>query len=559
MRDEFDQQLEAAKRWALESRDGGWLTEADIVRLTDLENRSPAGLFEPGTHRPLVAAFFGGTGVGKSTLLNRLAGQAIARVGVERPTSRELSIFLHESLHIHQLPEGFPVDRVHVARHNNEKRRQVLWIDMPDIDSTEASNRDLVSDWLPHIDVLIYVVSPERYRDDKGWRLLREHVRKHAWLFVINHWDRGQEAQLADFVKLLRQGGFASPLVFRTDCREELDKRKPDEFIELETAIQTLSETHLMEQLEARALSARRDELQMAVTACLGRLGDVEAIDGLREQWEEIWGESVEGLLQGLKWPMGEVAKAFVQHDANPLRRSIELGQKDKEKESRTAAPPSILWDDWAQMQLQDALDRLSEEAGERRLPVRPLKSKLARVAESAPKLMITEAQMGLRVALGNPGNVLQRLSLKFTALCAVLFPLAAMGWVSWQAFTAYYEGTQTHAGFLGADFAIHSMLIVAIAWVLPFFINQKLKPSHERTAYKGLRNGVNAGFVRIQILADEFLVAYSSELGACLREGRSLLSSQSVRQVSEHGMLERIIPEEEAQRSAILNLEQKR
>ena len=559
MRDEFDQQLEAAKRWALVSRDGGWLTEADIVRLADLENRSPAGLFEPGTHRPLVAAFFGGTGVGKSTLLNRLAGQAIAKVGVERPTSRELSIFLHESLHIRQLPEGFPVDRVRVARHNNEKRRQVLWIDMPDIDSTEASNRVLVADWLPHIDVLIYVVSPERYRDDKGWRLLRQHVRKHAWLFVINHWDRGQEVQVADFIKLLRQGGFASPLVFRTDCRQELDKRKPDEFMELDTAIQTLSETHLVEQLETRALNARRDELRVAVKACLDRLGNVEASNGLREQWAEIWGESVEGLLKGLQWPMGEVASSFVQHDANPLRRSIKLERKDKDTEKRNAASPSILWDDWAQMQLQDAFDRLSVEAGEHKLPVRPLKSKLARVAESAPKLMIAEAQKGLRLALGNPGNVLQRLLLKFTALCAVLFPLTAMGWVFWQAFTAYYESALTHAGFLGTDFAIHSMLIVAIAWMLPFFINQHIKPSHERTAYKGLRNGINAGFARIQILADEALAAYSSELGACLREGLSLLNSENFRQVSEHGMLERIIPEEEAQRSAILHLDQKR
>ena len=208
MSDEFDHQLQAAKRWVLEARDGGWLAEADIARLQGLENRSPSGLFEPGAHRPLVAAFFGGTGVGKSTLLNRLAGQAIAKVGVERPTSRELSIFLHESLHIRQLPESFPVDRVRVARHSDDSRRQVLWIDMPDIDSTEASNRDLVADWLPHIDVLIYVVSPERYRDDKGWRLLREHVSKHAWLFVMNQWDRGQEAQVADFIKLLRQGGF---------------------------------------------------------------------------------------------------------------------------------------------------------------------------------------------------------------------------------------------------------------------------------------------------------------------------------------------------------------
>ena len=43
---------------------------------------------------------------------------------------------------------------------------------MPDFDSIDQNNRHLVLEWLPHIDVLIYVVSPERYRDEKAWRLL---------------------------------------------------------------------------------------------------------------------------------------------------------------------------------------------------------------------------------------------------------------------------------------------------------------------------------------------------------------------------------------------------
>jgi hypothetical protein len=546
MSKDFDQQLQAAKRWALAARGGGWLTEADIARLAGLDNRSPAGLFEPGAHRPLVAAFFGGTGVGKSSLLNRLAGQAIATVGVERPTSREVSVFLHDSLQLRQLPAGFPVDRVRVARHFDEKRRQILWIDMPDIDSTESSNRDLVADWLPHIDVLVYVVSPERYRDDKGWRLLREHVREHAWLFVLNHWDHGQEAQVADFIKLLRQGGFASPLVFRTDCREESQQRKPDEFAELESAIQTLADDHLIEQLERRALDARREGLQSAVLGCLARLGDAGATDGLRGQWTEIWQGSAEGLWQGLQWPMGEVARAFVQHDANPLRRSVKLGREEKTPEKKSTPKPSILWDDWAQMQLRDALDRLLVETCDRQLPVAPLQARLSGLVDAAPKLMTDEAQKGLRLALANPGNLVQRALLKFTALCSLLLPLVAMGWVSWQAVTAYYESALSHTGFLGVDFAIHSVLIIGIAWLLPFFLSQQIKPSHERTALKGLRNGVNAGLARIHVLADEALSAYATELDARLQDGRNLLNPPTVRQVAEHTLLGRIIPGEE-------------
>lgn len=549
MHEEFEQQLQAAKRWAKEAREAGWLAEADIAPLVALDNRSPASLFEAGAHRPLVAAFFGGTGVGKSSLLNRLAGQPIARAGVERPTSREVSIYLHESLRIHHLPEGFPVDRVRVAYHSDEKRRQVLWIDMPDIDSTESSNRDLVADWLPHIDVLIYVVSPERYRDDKGWRLLREHVVEHAWLFVINQWDRGQEPQWADFIKLLKQGGFADPLVFRTDCRVEVDRRKPDQFAELEASIQSLADSHLIEQLEQRALEARREGLQTALAACLARLGGESDVDGLRGQWTAIWGEASQDLLKGLEWPMGEVARAFVQHDASPMRRSIKLDRPEKNSEAKPQASPSILWDDWAQMQLQDALDRALLEAGARGLPIAPLKAAMAGVAEAAPKLMLDEAQRGLRLSLANPGNAVQRFFLKFTGLCAWLLPLAAMGWVSWQAVSAYYESALTHGGFLGLDFVAHSALLIAIAWLLPFFINQQLKPSTERAARRGLRNGVNAGLVRIEARAEDALAAYAADLNVRAQEARRLTVPVSRLELAGHGALERLMPTAEGRR----------
>jgi len=550
MNEDFDQQLQAAKRWAKQACEAGWLADSDIAPLAALENRSPASLFEAGEHRPLVAAFFGGTGVGKSSLLNRLAGQPIAKAGVERPTSREVSIYLHESLHIRQLPAGFPVDRVRVARHSDDQRRGVLWIDMPDIDSTEASNRDLVADWLPHIDVLIYVVSPERYRDDKGWRLLREHVREHAWLFVINQWDRGQAPQREDFIKLLGQGGFANPLVFLTDCREDAAKRRPDEFTALEEAIQSLADSHLIEQLEQRALEARREALQAALGHCLARLGGESAAGGLREQWAEIWNEAGEGLLKGLEWPMAEVARAFVRHDANPLRRAIKLDGPEQPEQARKPATPSILWDDWAQMQLQDALDRLLVEAGERRLPVAPLKAGVAAVAEGARKRVLDEAQRALRLSLAKPGNVLQRFFLKLTGLCAVLLPLAAIGWVSWQAVAAYYESALTHGGFLGVDFAAHSALLIAIAWLLPFFIGLQLKPSTERAALRGLRAGINAGLARIQVAADEALADYAAERGAYAREGSQLLGPASRTKLAGQGVLGRMIPGEEIRRA---------
>src|SRR5260221_13943419 len=46
----------------------------------------------------LVVMLMGGTGVGKSTLLNALAGASIAQSSVTRPTTRDPVVYFHESV-----------------------------------------------------------------------------------------------------------------------------------------------------------------------------------------------------------------------------------------------------------------------------------------------------------------------------------------------------------------------------------------------------------------------------------------------------------------------------
>ncbi|MFQ5807280.1 MAG: GTPase, partial [Phycisphaerae bacterium] len=309
MSEAFATLVSQTREWFERAHADGWLTDSDLKRLASLEQRTPADLFADAHPRPLVVAFFGGTGVGKSSLLNRLAGEPIARTGVERPTSREVTIYLHESVELATLPPELPVEHVRSARHRADARREVLWIDAPDIDSAHEYNRKLALAWLPHVDLLVYVVSPERYRDDVGWRVLRQRGHKHGWMFVLNRWDEGDASQKQDFGRMLRDAGFNEPLLLCTSCAPMASPLPtPDEFDRLETAIRALLAAHGVRELERLGHRARLLEMRDTLNAARRRLGDGERWRRVHAARELHWQRARTDLLQGLEWPIRAAA-----------------------------------------------------------------------------------------------------------------------------------------------------------------------------------------------------------------------------------------------------------
>src|SRR5262245_53748523 len=84
--------------------------------------------------RPLLVMLMGGTGVGKSSLLNALAGGAIAKASFARPTTMDPVVYYHESVR----PERFdPALRMcHLASHDRLALQHKILVDTPDLDST---------------------------------------------------------------------------------------------------------------------------------------------------------------------------------------------------------------------------------------------------------------------------------------------------------------------------------------------------------------------------------------------------------------------------------------
>lgn len=476
--------------WARQAEAGGWLSAQDVASIEKIEERSADMLFESAQRRPLVVAFFGGTGVGKSTLLNRLARREVARTGVVRPTSREISVYLHESVRLRPLPDMLPMDRVRIAYHANQDCGHVLWVDMPDFDSTDRSNHELALQWLPHIDVVIYVVSPERYRDDRGWRLLLDHEQEHAWMFVMNQWDRGHPLQLEDFSRLLRHGGFPDPVILCTDSRTERTGPVADDFDQLEQIICSLSERKAMEQLTMHNREARRRFLTDTIAVLVAKLGDDAAYQQLSGVWDQVWEEAATKLLRGLHWSLQELAARFVRRDGNFLQRSLDLTKTVQPSAAETPAI-GLLWDEWAQLCFEDSLDRLLVECDALGLPAAPFERAFSDLRTRASRLVLDHGQTALREALARPGNVVQRVWLKLSGLIAVIAPLLAIGWVSYEVVIEYYQSVHEEIPFLGTNFAVHSGLLIAVSWLLPYFLHRKLRPSTERTARLGLQEGL--------------------------------------------------------------------
>jgi len=125
-------------------------------RATELRKRLTA---------PLVVATFGGTGTGKSALVNAIVGEECTLSGRERPTTRKPILIMHEEGGLEAtdlVPGDFDIKRI-----GNPLFESLILIDCPDPDTneaeTEGSNLEKLHRLLPHCDVLIYTTTQQKY------------------------------------------------------------------------------------------------------------------------------------------------------------------------------------------------------------------------------------------------------------------------------------------------------------------------------------------------------------------------------------------------------------
>ncbi len=181
--------------------------------------------------RVLVVGVIGGTGTGKSTLVNALAGGEVTAAGdVARPTTVHPIVVAARDVDVSWLPLDAMQGRL--VRSDSPAVANIVLVDCPDPDTQDFDdspphggearpsggnrNRDLLESVLPACDVLLLVSTAQKYR---SWIVAREvaaFAPGRPLLFVQTHATRDPDIR-ADWRGELESQGFEVPRIFRID------------------------------------------------------------------------------------------------------------------------------------------------------------------------------------------------------------------------------------------------------------------------------------------------------------------------------------------------------
>lgn len=180
---------------------------------------------------PLLLVLAGGTGAGKSTLANTLAGSRVAATSARRPTTTvptvigrpaDLDVVLGRGVLAAEADRSglrsAPLETVPAG---------LVIVDAPDVDSIETANRTVAERLLEVADVWVWLTTARTYADEAGMAYLRlaAELDVSTWVVLSQATDAEAEEIVPDLQEKLAAAGHRDVAVLRLPSAQVAEER----------------------------------------------------------------------------------------------------------------------------------------------------------------------------------------------------------------------------------------------------------------------------------------------------------------------------------------------